>query len=363
MTRPLKVTPRAHLRKGAGANTHFWLDPSVYTRNKVPNPAIVGAIDYLRIGYIRERYWPNDPGQKAAFAALAKRGVGLFLFIGDMTYTAAHVRADVAALASSPIADSVVAVCGPNEANKNQSSPWPSRAVTIQQAIHTAVFNHPAFARHVAVVSPALMHQVPDLDHDYRALRAAGIIRWCDAGDFHFYPGNAGPHLNAGEAQRARQAYGQLPLWHSETGWTGADTDPTTAGRFSVEALLRNGLTGIVGTLLYEFADELQYLAGREGHFGLRTPTQPKPAYSMIHTLIALPDGNQQINAWLADYSSGVESDTGAVVTSEGSGRWTVYLMRRTQGRATIVFDPPSGARQRRTVALDKSMVVVHLTS
>jgi len=363
VSRQLSATSRAHLRRGAGANTHFWLDPSVYTVREVPNPAIVKAIDYLDIGYVRERYWPNDPGQKAAFAQLSRRGVGLFLFIGDMTYTADHVRADVAALARSPVADSVVAVCGPNEANKAQGSAWPTKAVTIQQAIYREVFNHPTFSRHVAVVGPALMHNVPDIDHDYRALRAAGIIRWCDAGDFHFYPGNSGPHLNAGEAQRARQAFGKLPLWHSETGWTGADTDPTTAGRFSVEAVLRNRLTGIVGTVLYGFADEWQYLPGREGHFGLRTPTQPKPAYSMLHTLLALPDGSQSFHGWLADYSTGVDSDVGAVVTSEGGGRFTVYLMRRKQERAMIVFAPVNGPHQRRSVALTESMVVVHLSS
>lgn len=361
MTRPLKATARKHLRKAAGANTHFLLDPSVYTRNEVPNPAIIAAIDYLRVGYVRERYWPNDPGQKAAFAMLAKRGVGLFLFIGDMTYPTERVRAEVAALARSPVADSVVAVCGPNEANKQQGSSWPAKAVDIQRAIHTEVFNHPAFSRHVAVVSPALMHNVPDIDRDYRALRAAGIIRWCDAGDFHFYPGNAGPHLNHSEAIRARQAYGRLPLWHSETGWTGADTPPAVAGKFSVEAVLRNRLSGIVGTVLYEFADESQFMPGREGLFGLRTPFQPKPAYSMLHTLLALPDGNLRFDGWLTDYSSGVRSDVGAVVTSEGHDAWTVYLMRRNQNRATIVFNPNRGPQQRRTVSLTDSLMVVHL--
>lgn len=348
---------------GAGANTHFLSDPSVYTVNGVPNPAMINALEYLEIGYIRERYWPHDPGQNAAFAALAQRGVGLFLFIGDMTYTPERVRADVLALANSAVADSVVAVCGPNEANKSQDGSWPARAVTIQQAIHTEVFAHPSFARHVAVVGPALMHNVADIDRDYRALRSAGIMRWCDAGDFHFYPGNGGPHLNEGEAQRARQAFGNLPLWHSETGWTGADTDPATAGMFSVEALLRNRLSGIVGTVLYEFADESEYVEGREGLFGLRTATQPKPAYSLIHTLLATRDGNQTFRGELANYAPGVPSDAGVVVTGEGAGKWTVYLMRREQDRATIIFDPKHGRRQRQTIALTKSLMIVHLES
>jgi hypothetical protein len=362
MPRTLHVTSRADLKEGSGANTKFWLDPSVYTRQRKPNPATVQAIISLEIGYIRERWWPGDPGQHAAFTSLTRGGVGLFLYIGDMTYTPQHVAADVAALANSHFAPHVVAVCGPNEANAAQDNRWPAKAVALQKAIYTEVHKHAHFARHVGIVGPALMHNnVKSLDHDYHALRAAGIIRWCDAGDFHFYPGNAGPILNASEAKRARRAFGRLPLWHSETGWTGSDTNPALAGRFSVEALLRNHLTGIVGTLLYEFADESQNVPGREGLFGLRTPTRPKPAYAEIHTLLATRDGKEPIDAWLGDHRPGVRCDAGAVVTSEGGGRWTVYLLRHSQGSATIFLKTGPKSSKRYSVALRNSMTVVHI--
>lgn len=358
-SRQLTVTSRARLRAGAGVNTHFCLDPSVYTRYQVPNPTILQSLRDLDIGYIRERWWPGDPGQHAALMSLSMSKVGFFLFIGDMSYTPDRVRAEVAALAQAPFADSVVAVCGPNEANAAQDGAWPGRAVAIQQAIYEEVQRHPAFARQVKVVGPALKHVVADIDADFRALGAAGIIRWCDVGDFHFYPGNAGPRLNAAEARRAAQAFGPLRVFHSETGWTGSDTDPYTAGRFSVEALLRNHLTGIAGTVLYELADESPYKPGREGLFGLRTPTQPKPAYGRIRTLLATRDGGQRIDAWLGDYAQGVPCDAGAVVTSEGAGAWTVYLLRNNQPRATIFVVPRQGGTKRYDVQLTQSMTVV----
>jgi hypothetical protein len=363
MPRDLDTTSRKHLRHGAGVNTKFWLDPSVYIRDGVPNPEILDTLTALQIGYIRERWAPRDPGQHAAYDTITRSDVGLMLFIGSIwTYTPSQAAADVAALAESPYADSVVAVCGPNEANAPQDDKWPALAVAIQKAIYETAHSYPDFAKHVSIVSCSLMHNnVANLDHDYQALRNAGIRRWCDAGDFHYYPGDQGPINNKAEAKRARQAFGKLPLWQSETGWTGSDTDPDTAGRFTVEAVLRNHLTGLVGTIIYEFADESDYVQGREGLFGIRTPTAPKPAYNGLHTLLATPDGKEEFPGWLANYSKGVKSDVGAVVTSEGAGHWTVYLMREQQDTATIVM-PRQAGKRRYTVQMDESMKVVHVT-
>jgi hypothetical protein len=362
MTRALETTRRADLRAGAGVNTKFSVDPSVYTLNSVPNQAILDAITQSGLGYVRERWYRQHTAQSLAFTKLTDAGVGLFLYIGKITtYTPELAAADVAALAESPFADSVIGVCGPNEANEPQDDKWAPLAVAIQEAIHETVFAYPDFARHVAIVSCALMHNnVKDLDADYRALRRAGIRRWCDYGDFHFYPGNSGPIHNAEEADRAREAFGKRPLWMSETGWTTTDTDPDTAGRFSVEALLRNHLSGIVGTLLFELADESDYVEGREGHFGLRYPTKPKPAYNAITTLLATPDGKEKFHGFLDEYARGIESDVGAVVTSEGGKKWTVYLMKEKQSRATIVVKTSTGHR-RYKVPLTTSMVVVQV--
>ncbi len=374
MSRPLQTTSRAHLRDGCGANTHFCFNPSVYSVGATPNPHILQALIDLKVGFIRERWWPKSVAQQAAFGALAKSGIGFYLFVGDMTYSAAAVRADVIALAQSPIASSVLAVCGPNEANAHGGTTWPARVTGIQQAIFTEVFNQPNLADHVAVVGPALKHNVPNVDADYQALAAAGIQRWCDVGDFHFYPGNAGPSLNAAEAERAGQAYGPLPLWHSETGWTSDDTDPSLAGRFSVEALLRNHVTGIIGTLLYEFADESQHVAGREGMFGLMEPVNPKPAYEEVRTLLATQDGGQSFPGSLAAFSKGVESDTEAVVTSDGNGKWTVYLLKEKQAAVTLVVPAAltcdigtrktgSHGNTRYTIPLQQTLTVAHVKS
>src|SRR4051812_29761463 len=113
MARALPTTPRADLRAGAGVNTKFAVDPSVYTLNGVPNAELIQSIIDLGIGYIRERWYRQDPGQDAAFRPVTQAGVGLFMYIGRIeTYTPAMAAADVASLAESPFADSVVAVCG-----------------------------------------------------------------------------------------------------------------------------------------------------------------------------------------------------------------------------------------------------------
>jgi len=374
MSRELNTTSRNHLRDGCGANTHFCFNPSVYSVGSAPNKSIMQAIIGLNVGFIRERWWPRNTAQQAAFSTLAASGVGFYLFIGDIGYTPAQARADVALLAESPIASSVIGVCGPNEPNSHGGTAWPSNVAAIQQAIHTEVFNQPTLADHVAVVGTALKHNVANIDADYQALAAAGIRRWCDVGDFHFYPGSAGPSLNAGEAKRAGQAYGPLPLWHSETGWTSDDTAPEVAGRFSVESLLRNHLTGIVGTILYEFADESQYVAGREGMFGMMKPVDYKPAYVRVRTLLATTDGNEAFDGRLAHFDKDVASDTGVVVTSEGNGRWTVYLMKETQDSVTLVLPPTlhadrgtrttgNAGNNRYAITLFETLTVIQVTS
>ncbi|MDX6308650.1 MAG: hypothetical protein QOI06_1696 [Nocardioidaceae bacterium] len=375
MARKLTNTSRAHLRDGSAVNTHFCFDPSVYQVRNVPNPLILQRIIDLKVGYVRERWWPGCAGQQKAFAKLTSAGVGLFLFIGDVNYTAAEVARDVAALATSGFTNHVVAVCGPNEPNSGAGGPnWAAKVVAVQKAIWTEVNKHSTLAHKVAIVGCALKHNVAHLDVDYHAIAKAGIARWCDAGDFHFYPGSAGPVMNASEEKLARDAYGPMSMWHSETGWTGGDTSPVVAGGFSVEALLRNHLTGIVGTILYGFADEAQYVPGREGLFGIMTATKPKPAYTRIKSLLATPDGGQVFPGWLSQHAGGVESDTGVVVTSEGHGRWTVYLLRERQRAVTLCVPPTQRvdrgsmrlghhSNRRYTIPLGSSMTVAYVTT
>jgi hypothetical protein len=347
----LKTTPRSDLRQTCGVNTHFCFSPSVYSKNGEPNANVLKPLIDLQVGFIRERYWPNNPAQQKAFAALAKAGIGLYLFMCDVGTTTKEAAANVAALAATPYASSVVAICGPNEPNAHGGTSWPGKCVDLQEAIYNEAIKYRSL-RNAAIVGPVLMHNVRDIDGDYQALGAAGIQRWCDTGDFHYYPGAAGPIGNAREAVRAGQAYGSLPLFQSETGWTGADTDPDTAARFSVEAYLRNHLTGMVGTILYELADESQYVNGREGLFGLRKPDDTKPAYDAIFDLLSRADGGEDFVGTLANYSRGVESDTNAVVTSEGRGRFTVYLLKASQTTATLVL-PAEYAADSGTLSID----------
>ena len=195
VARDLTTTSRQDLRGGAGVNTHFCFNPSVYAVGKKPNQLMIDDIIGLGVAYIRERWVPTNVARHNAFTQLTNAGVRLYLFVGDMTYGPSDIANEVAALAASPFVNSVEAVCGPNEPNKNGGSPWAKKVTNLQQAIYNTVFGmtaYAAFAPDIAVVGPALKHNVPDVDGDYQAVAAAGIQRWCSAGDFHFYPGNAG---------------------------------------------------------------------------------------------------------------------------------------------------------------------------
>jgi hypothetical protein len=333
----LPVTPRSALRSGAGVNTHFCNENSTYSDAKTAKPEVVAAIPALGVSMVRERYWPNHPCQKDAFSALAKKGVRFYLFIGDTTYNYSHAVSDIDALAKSDIASSVAAICGPNEPNKSGGD-WPSACQEIQRAIHDRVLYyrsqaHPLF-KNTLIVGPALMHEhVQNLDQDYRDLgnKIKGLF---ECGDFHFYPGLSGPFKNAQECDRARtEAFGSVPyskMFQSETGWTGTKTKPDDAGRFSAEAILRNYLTGIHGTLLFEFIDQPKQ-GGDEAQFGLLYPDcRHKPAYDMLKELLTHNDGNEAFPGYL---SSG---DANTVVTSEGNGHWTVYFLMNKDHAATL---------------------------
>lgn len=338
----LPTTPRRELAARCGANVHFVFNPSVFAVGNKPNPDMIDFIIKSGLGYIRERWRPGNKAQAAAWTQLAEAGVRFFTFIGDPNASVDEVASDTADLAKSPFAKAVKGVCGPNECNKHQNDTWPKKTVKLQQAIFQNVDKFRSkFADDVEVVSACLKHNVPSLDADYLKIGAAGIQQWCTQADFHFYPGNKGPISNAGEATRARQAFGDLPLWHSETGWTGADTDPDNAGRFTVEAYMRNYLTGIVGTHIYELADEGQYVNGREGKFGMCRPAFPKLAYTWTSMVLTTPDGNEEFPGWLGEFSAGVNSDSQAVVLSNGAGYFSVHLLKIKQDQVTLVL--PAG--------------------
>lgn len=337
----LPTTPRESLRAVCGVNVHFVFNPSVFAVGTNPDPDMINFIIKSGVRYIRERWRPGNKAQFAAWTQLADAGVRFYTFIGDTSSSLDEITSDTTALANSPIAKAVKGVCGPNECNSSQNDTWQDKTVKIQKTIFQTVDKYaPMFADDVEVVSACLKHNVPNLDGDYVKIAAAGIQPWCTQADFHYYPGNGGPISNANEASRARQAFGSLPLWHSETGWTGADTTPDNAGRFTIEAFLRNYLTGIVGTIIYELADEGQYVSGREGKFGMCEPAFPKLAHTWTSHLLTTPDGNEDFPGWLADFSEGVESDSQAVVVSDGAGYFTVHLLKIKQGYVNLTLPP-----------------------
>jgi hypothetical protein len=358
----LLVTPRSNLRTVCGVNTHFNWENTAYSEKKAPRQKVIEALRQLGVGMIRERFAPGNSPQKQAFDALAEAGIKFYITIGTIRSTPQEVQSDIEALAKSDIAPSVIAICGPNEVNASGNAVWPEKAVAVQKIIFDEVSRYPTL-KHAFVVGPVLKHNVRHLDDDYKALCAAGIQQYCNRGDFHFYPGNWGPagdskHPgNVEECTRATQAYGKLIMFNSETGWTLHQTDPEMAGRFSVEAYLRNYLHGLCGTFLYEFIDEGQTKGKHEGYFGLlKEDCTPKPAYSMVQSLLATKDGSEAFPGHLA-----VGDDAQTVVTSEGNGHWTVYLLRSEKTNASVLLPAGYECDGGSSVHLANSLTIIHV--
>src|SRR5262249_6033733 len=156
-------------------------------------------------------------------------GAGLALFVADLGTAPKAAAMLVETLAASHLAPYVKAVLGINEPNAHGGNAWPGRCIVIQEAIWQACMT---YLPSVPVVSPVLKRNVgkppggPQYDDDLQALKdAAGSEPPWHIGDHHFYPGNAGPVLNAAETLRVRaQCFGLGDMWMTETGWTGTDT-------------------------------------------------------------------------------------------------------------------------------------------
>jgi hypothetical protein len=376
---PMAVTPRSALRAECGWNSHFCWDPSNYSKDGVVNEKLVQAAIDLGAGLCRERWFPNDKQQQQVFVRLGEAGIRLFTTMADMGSKPGDIEVLVDKLVDSPILPYVQAVTGPNEMNGNQGAKWVANANTIQRALYTTVRSYPELSN-VEVVSGSLKHNVKDYDADLSALAETGYYAWCDAADMHYYPGRSGPVTNKGERERVRQCFWHLDTYHSETGWTEADTEQAFSGPGTVETYLRGYLDPTVkATFIYELIDEKPITEGREGMFGmLGKNVSPKLAYSMAQELLRpRHEPEQPFPGWLSHpEDQAVVLDY--VVTSEGDGCWTVYLLRSEAENAssTVTIMLPgstsygidigtvkvgSAGNRRYTITLDSPLTIAHV--
>jgi hypothetical protein len=353
----LTVTPRADLRAACSVQIHgAWSAP--WNNGQTPNASLIEAIIGLGVGLVRDSLWCHNTAQQRWHKALADAGIGLWLNV--VADRAQYAAADIAYLAGLPYADAVKALGGLNEPNAYPNDTWPAHTVAVQMELQKAA---DLFLPDALVVGPALKHEHVDYDADLKALAVAGIAEWCDTLDHHFYPSAEGPAANARERARAEAGYGAPVGTQSETGQT--DTQCKDAGlkaRWSVETYLRNYLDGVRLTSLYSLVDDSTGLFGLVG----------KPAETAVRELLATPDGGEDFPGWLAQHPE--PSDARYVCTSEGGGKWTVYLLRGNDPTATLVL-PGRGYKvdvgtetvgprgNERELELLDSLTVVHVST
>lgn len=296
-----------------GANTHFCWNgpPNTYH----PPELIADQIISWGLRYIRERWFPNNKNQQTAFKRLVTNGVGLYITIGAMDSSLDDIDRDMATLKASPLLDSVIGICGPNEPNKSENDTWHNKLAKVQQRIWNQ--RPPG----VPVAAGALKVNVKTYEDDWRKIATTGTISYCDWLDFHNYPNAKGPIDNTQVAARLAEAGGGLPLFQSETGWTTAQGWTTQQqSHWVAETILRNSLDqNITGTTIYEALDNPQEEGKHSGNFG--------PDWTPTTALLDGPDHGQPFPGWIAAWQDGQPYDGQAICTSDSDNGWTLYLL------------------------------------
>jgi hypothetical protein len=312
----------------AAANTHFcWGDPNPYR----PSVDVANSLLSWGITALRERWFPRNRAQQDGFSAFCAGGGRLYLVMGAMDSSLAEITDDMQTWRSSKFVDYTLGISGPNEPNKGENTTWPDALKKRQQVIWDQRVSG------VDVCAGALMHNVSDYDGDLLTMVSSGIVDLADHGDFHNYPAAKGPLGNESEVVRARQAYGEMDLWQSETGWTTQQTGPDDQARWVAEAILRGHLReGMAGTIIYEALDNVKNEGQHSGNFG--------PDWSAwVTPMVTGFDGTREFPGWLADYSKNVPYDGQFVATADADAGWTLYLLadeNSTQEHYTLVMPP-----------------------
>ncbi len=140
----------------------------------------------------------------------------------------AHIRDNAA--------DVCIGVEGMNEPNHNRGgSPvrpdWAAAAVAYQKVIWDFVTTTPALS-HVSVIGPSLQMGGSDPFVDFTALAAAGLPGLMHYAGMHSYPAGLKPDSKVDtRLGYVRDAWGAVPTWVSETGYTNAMNAPMVGPR------------------------------------------------------------------------------------------------------------------------------------
>ena len=194
----------------------------------------------LNASYIRGKYSTGASLREATAGITAQcRSLGLkwvvTLIPEDWSMSLTQLR-DVLAHLRDNAADVCIGIEGMNEPNHNRDgspvrSDWAVQTVAYQRVIWDFVTTTPQLS-HVSVIGPSLQMGGTDPFVDFTALAAAGLPGLMHYAGMHSYPAGLKPDSKVDtRLGYVRDAWGAVPTWVSETGYTNALNAPMVGPR------------------------------------------------------------------------------------------------------------------------------------
>ncbi len=194
----------------------------------------------MNVSYIRGKYSPSPALREATENIITQcRALGLkwvmTLIPEDWSMTLAELRAVLVHIRDNA-ADLCIGIEGMNEPNHNRDGSevrpdWAVATVAYQKVIWDFVTTTPALS-HVSVVGPSLQMGGDDPFAAFTALGAAGLPGLMHYAGMHSYPGGLKPDSKVDtRLGYVSAAWGAVPTWVSETGYTNAMAAPMVGPR------------------------------------------------------------------------------------------------------------------------------------
>ena len=214
--------PSKRLATGYGVCAHPNFNKATYRHTA----AWMERLASMNASYFRGMYAPNLPSVRLATSEARKHGLGWLATVTpeDLQQSKSELLTRLRHLRDNA-ADVVIAIEGVNESNSmsdgsRPSVDWAKRTVAVQKSIWDFVKATPAL-NHVKVVGPSLHATVDTARRDHLQLGSLGLQRYFDCAGLHRYFGGRYPNYHIDKRLRwIREAYGHVPTWVTETGYT-----------------------------------------------------------------------------------------------------------------------------------------------
>jgi hypothetical protein len=190
----------------------------------------------LGAAYVRGRYRPEAPDTARIVEQCRALGLKWLMSVIPENWAMSERRLKgVLVHIRDHAADVCLGIEGMNEPNHNRDgSPvrpdWPQLTVGYQRVIRTFLDQTPSMAGAVSV-GPSLQMGAKDPTPDFFALRDAGLPEFLDHAGLHSYPSGWGPAMFVDQRLGwVRDAWGDVPVWVTETGYHTARKAPFVVG-------------------------------------------------------------------------------------------------------------------------------------